>query len=120
MFCLYTSITTTRSYLCTYVHIYRLGYSPTREYGLPEDVFEDTQKQLSLNASMKFLRAASSDPSIFDDVGVRKRTKEEKMLSKNKRVQGKKKGTDTGTILVGKRLTTSFSVPGNLAFRKYK
>ena len=97
-----------------------MGYSPTREYGLPEDVFEDTQKDLSLNASMKFLRAASSDPSIFDDVGVRKRTKEEKLQSKSKRAITMKKNSDTGAILVGKRLTTSFSVPTNLAFRKYK
>ena len=41
--------------------------------GLPDDVFEDEYKDLSLATSMKFLRVASPHPDLFKDVAVVRR-----------------------------------------------
>jgi hypothetical protein len=51
----------------------RLGRSTTNEFGLPRDVFRETHGDISAKIGLKFLRAVSKNPSIYEDVQAKKR-----------------------------------------------
>jgi hypothetical protein len=51
----------------------RLGRSTTNEFGLPRDVFRETHGDISAKIGLKFLRAVSKNPSIYEDVHAKKR-----------------------------------------------
>jgi hypothetical protein len=51
----------------------RLGRSTTNEFGLPRDVFRGTHGDISAKIGLKFLRAVSKNPSIYEDVQAKKR-----------------------------------------------
>lgn len=52
-----------------------------RLMGLPGDVLTDTVKSVSLNRGMKFLRLAASNPDLFRDVVVTRRSTAERRAS---------------------------------------
>ena len=51
----------------------RLCRSAGNEYGLPRDVFRHTHADVSAKIGLKFLRAVSRNPSIYDGVDVTKK-----------------------------------------------
>lgn len=55
-------------------YYFRLGKTKERDYGLPKDVFQDSQKDISVYTTLHFLRASSSSPQIYGDISVKKKT----------------------------------------------
>lgn len=51
----------------------RLCRSAEKDYGLPRDIFRGTHDDVSAKIGLKFLKAMSSNPSIYDDIDVKKR-----------------------------------------------
>lgn len=51
----------------------RLCRSANNAFGLPKDVFHGVKDDVDSKIGLKFLRAMSSNPSIYDDVQVKKR-----------------------------------------------
>ena len=49
----------------------RLQRTSTKLHGLPSDVMKHQQKSVTINTSVKFLRAASKNPHLYDDVKVK-------------------------------------------------
>jgi hypothetical protein len=47
--------------------------SNDREYGLPEDVFENMKDKTNVGVGLKFLRAMSTQPDLFTDLTAKKR-----------------------------------------------
>lgn len=56
----------------------RSGCRPKSLSGLPRDVFEDTSGAVSVGRGLKFLRLASSNPEMFDDIVATKRSTKER------------------------------------------
>lgn len=53
----------------------RLQRSATKLHGLPSDVMKHQQKAVTIDTTVKFLRAASKNPHLYDDIKVKnKRT----------------------------------------------
>lgn len=51
----------------------RLCRSASNAYGLPKDVFRGVKNEVDANIGLKFLRAMSANPSIYDDIQVVKK-----------------------------------------------
>jgi hypothetical protein len=51
----------------------RLCRSASNEFGLPKDVFRQPQGDVSAVIGLKFLRAVSKNPGIYEDVKLKKR-----------------------------------------------
>lgn len=51
----------------------RLCRSAEKDYGLPRDVFRNAHDEVNAKIGLKFLKAMSSNPGIYDDVVVKKR-----------------------------------------------
>uniref|UniRef100_A0A7S3MDG9 Uncharacterized protein n=1 Tax=Spumella elongata TaxID=89044 RepID=A0A7S3MDG9_9STRA len=51
----------------------RLCRSASNAFGLPKDVFHGVKDDVGTKIGLKFLRAMSANPSIYDDVQVKKR-----------------------------------------------
>lgn len=47
--------------------------TPNRDFGLPEDVFEDMKDVTNIAVGLKFLRAMSTNPTIYDDISAKKK-----------------------------------------------
>jgi hypothetical protein len=52
---------------------HRLGRTTDNEFGLPRDVFRNNQTDVSAVIGLKFLRAVSKNPGIYEDVKLKKR-----------------------------------------------
>jgi hypothetical protein len=52
---------------------HRLGRTTDNEFGLPQDVFRNNQTDVSAVIGLKFLRAVSKNPGIYEDVKLKKR-----------------------------------------------
>ena len=52
---------------------YSLGKTTDRNCGLPRDVFQSFESDVTVKTSVKFLRASSSSPAIYGDVKTVKR-----------------------------------------------
>jgi hypothetical protein len=52
---------------------HRLGRTIDNEFGLPRDVFRNNQTDVSAVIGLKFLRAVSKNPGIYEDVKLKKR-----------------------------------------------
>lgn len=52
----------------------RLCRSASNAYGLPKDIFRGVKDDVGTKIGLKFLRAMSANPSIYDDIEVKKRS----------------------------------------------
>jgi hypothetical protein len=62
----------------------KLMRTKERDYGLPKDVFEDTHGNVNLKTGMKFLKAMSKDPDIYNDITFVKKNRAHSAPAKRK------------------------------------
>eukprot|EP00600_Ochromonadales_sp_CCMP1393_P014448 CAMPEP_0174996962 /NCGR_PEP_ID=MMETSP0005-20121125/690_1 /TAXON_ID=420556 /ORGANISM="Ochromonas sp., Strain CCMP1393" /LENGTH=1016 /DNA_ID=CAMNT_0016251437 /DNA_START=254 /DNA_END=3301 /DNA_ORIENTATION=+ len=56
-------------------HKKALSKTPDRDYGLPRDMFDDLHGDVNTKIGLKFLRAMSNKPGMYDNIGVTKKNK---------------------------------------------